>query len=168
MVRSDELWLWQRGGPLSLQIAPAVPGHDWAGAGPSAEVTDVLLGSTSTTPTGSWIELSAAASVAGVTTVYKILRADEWAAAQTTERYQGSVDDLRDGFVHLSTGGQVPGTLDRYFSGETGLMLLAVDAESLGGELRWETSTGGNTYPHYYGALPMAAVTEVTPVKPER
>lgn len=44
VVRSDELWLWQRGGPLLLQIAPAVPSADWAGAGPAAEVTDVILG----------------------------------------------------------------------------------------------------------------------------
>lgn len=101
----------------------------------------------------------------GVTTVYKILRAEEWAAAQTTDRYQGSADDLRDGFVHLSSEGQLPGTLDRHFGGEPGLMLLAVDAESLGAELRWEASAGGEAYPHYYGALPMAAVTEVTPVE---
>jgi uncharacterized protein (DUF952 family) len=103
--------------------------------------------------------------VVSVTTVYKILRADEWAAAQSTERYEGSADDLRDGFVHLSTAVQLPGTLDRHFGGETGLMLLALDAEALGGELRWETSTGGEAYPHYYGALPMAAVTDVTPVR---
>jgi uncharacterized protein (DUF952 family) len=97
--------------------------------------------------------------------VYKILRADEWAAAQNTERYAGSPDDLRDGFVHLSTAAQLPGTLDRHFGGETGLMVLAVDAESLGGDLRWEVSTGGEAYPHFYGALPMTAVTEVTPVR---
>jgi uncharacterized protein (DUF952 family) len=102
-----------------------------------------------------------------VTTVYKVLRADEWAAAQNTERYAGSADDLRDGFVHLSTAAQLPGTLDRYFGGETGLMLLAVDAERLGEELRWEASTGGEAYPHYYAALPMSAVTEATPVRSE-
>jgi predicted cupin superfamily sugar epimerase len=44
VVRSDELWLWQRGGPLSLSIAPAVPGEDWAGAGPGPDMTDLLLG----------------------------------------------------------------------------------------------------------------------------
>ena len=100
-----------------------------------------------------------------MTTVYKILRADEWAAAKASEAYPGSADDLRDGFVHLSTAGQLPGTLDRHFGGETGLMLLAVEAETLGAELRWETSTGGEAYPHYYGALPMNAVTEATPIR---
>ncbi|MFG1921617.1 DUF952 domain-containing protein [Cryptosporangium sp. NPDC048952] len=100
-----------------------------------------------------------------MTTVYKVLRADEWAAAQATERYEGSPDDLRDGFVHLSTATQLPGTLDRFFAGETGLMLLAVDAETLGEELRWEASAGGETFPHYYGPLPMNAITEATPVR---
>ena len=75
--------------------------------------------------------------------------------------------DLRDGFVHLSTAAQLPGTLDRYFGSETGLMLLAVDAETLGDDLRWETNAGGETYPNYYGALPMTAVTEATPVRSE-
>jgi predicted cupin superfamily sugar epimerase len=44
VVRSDELWLWQHGGPLLLQTAVAAPGEDWAGAGPGPEVTDLLLG----------------------------------------------------------------------------------------------------------------------------
>ncbi|EXG80463.1 DUF952 domain-containing protein [Cryptosporangium arvum] len=100
-----------------------------------------------------------------MTTVYKVLRADEWAAAQATEQYEGSPDDLRDGFVHLSTAAQLPGTLDRFFAGETDLMLLAVDTDPLGESLRWESSTGGDPYPHYYGALPMSAVTEATPVR---
>lgn len=99
-----------------------------------------------------------------VTTVYKILRADEWAAAQATDHYEGSPDDLRDGFVHLSTADQVPGTLDRFFRGETGLTVLAVDAGKLGDALRWETNAAGDTFPHHYGPLPMDAVTEATPV----
>ncbi|MFB9320158.1 DUF952 domain-containing protein [Cryptosporangium minutisporangium] len=103
-----------------------------------------------------------------MTTVYKVLRADEWAAAQAVERYEGSPDDLRDGFVHLSTASQLPGTLDRHFGGETGLMLLTVDAEALGDSLRWEASAGGEAYPHYYGALPMSAVTEATPVRSDQ
>ncbi|TQS40791.1 DUF952 domain-containing protein [Cryptosporangium phraense] len=100
-----------------------------------------------------------------MTTVYKVLRADEWAAAQATERYEGSPDDLRDGFVHLSTATQLPGTLDRFFGGETGLWLLAVDAETLGEQLRWEVNADGESFPHYYGPLPMNAITEVTPVR---
>ena len=36
---------------------------------------------------------------------------------------------------------------------------------TLGEELRWEAGTGGEAYPHYYGALPMNAVTEATPVR---
>jgi uncharacterized protein len=46
VVRSDELWLWQGGGPLRLRIAPALPGPEpLGGAGPGPDVTEVLLGS---------------------------------------------------------------------------------------------------------------------------
>jgi uncharacterized protein (DUF952 family) len=100
-----------------------------------------------------------------VTTVYKVLRSDEWAAADGGATFDGSPDDLRDGFIHLSTATQLTNTVDRYFSGETGLILLSVDADALGGGLRWEPSTGGEVYPHYYGALPLSAVTEVSPLR---
>ncbi len=40
-------------------------------------------------------------------------------------------------------------------------MLLSVDAEALGGALRWEPSRQGALFPHLYGPLPLAAVLAV-------
>jgi uncharacterized protein (DUF952 family) len=92
------------------------------------------------------------------TTIYKICRPDEWAAAGRARVFCGSPDDRRDGFIHFSTAAQVPGTLEKYFSGEPGLVLIAVDAGRLGAALKWEPSRGGALFPHLYGDLSLDAV----------
>lgn len=98
------------------------------------------------------------------TTVYKILDEAEWRAAQLTGSYAGSADDLRDGFIHLSTGAQLAGTAARHFAGKTGLVLVALDAVSLGDALEWEPSRGGAPFPHLYGAMPVALARSVVPL----
>jgi uncharacterized protein (DUF952 family) len=92
------------------------------------------------------------------TTIYKIFRADEWRAAQRDGVFRGSPDDLRDGFIHFSSAEQVAGTYERYFSGQNGVVLAAVDADVLGTALKWEPSRGGALFPHLYGDLPLTAV----------
>lgn len=84
---------------------------------------------------------------------YKILRASEWEAFAAAGRFAGSPDDLRDGFVHLSTAAQVEGTLARHFPGEAGLTLLTLDRTRLEPSLRWEASRGGEDFPHLYRPL---------------
>lgn len=76
-------------------------------------------------------------------------------------RFEGSPDDARDGFIHLSAGHQVAGTLAKYFSGQRDLVLLAVDPERLGEGFRWETSRGGELFPHLYGPLDLDHVISV-------
>lgn len=90
-------------------------------------------------------------------TVFKILLKADWAAAQNNGFYQGSGDDLRDGFIHLSTDRQVAGTLKRHFKGQTDLVIVAFCAETLGPELRYEASRNGDLFPHLYAALPASS-----------
>jgi uncharacterized protein (DUF952 family) len=91
-------------------------------------------------------------------TIYKICRAAEWREAEQSGVYRGSADDQRDGFIHLSTVEQTPGTYEKYFAGQTDLLLLAVDPAALGATLKWEVSRGGALFPHIYGDLPLSAV----------
>jgi uncharacterized protein (DUF952 family) len=91
--------------------------------------------------------------------VFKILRIEEWEAAQERGVFSGSEVDLRDGFIHLSTLEQLEGTLARHFAGEAGLKLLEIPADAVRADLKWEPSRGGALFPHLYVDLPLAAVT---------
>jgi uncharacterized protein (DUF952 family) len=96
--------------------------------------------------------------------IFKLCSAGAWAAAQASGTYTGSDDDLRDGFIHLSTREQLAGTLAKHFAGQADLVLVEVDAGALGDALRFEPSRGGALFPHLYGALPTSAERAVTPV----
>ena len=78
--------------------------------------------------------------------------------------FRGSPDDLRDGFIHLSAGDQLAGTLAKHFRGEENLILLAIEDAALGDALKWETSRGGALFPHLYAPLPRSAVTNAMPL----
>ena len=77
----------------------------------------------------------------------------------------GSSDDVRDGFIHLSTLDQLEGTLRRHFAGEDGLVLLEVRADALPSGLQWEASRGGALFPHLYADLPLQIVDRVFTIK---
>lgn len=85
--------------------------------------------------------------------VFKVCLRSEWTAAVDAGRYQGSPDDARDGYIHLSTAGQLPGTVRKYFAGMPDLLVIAFDPARLGDALRWEPSRGGELFPHFYGSL---------------
>ncbi|ETR77231.1 glutathione S-transferase [Afipia sp. P52-10] len=94
-------------------------------------------------------------------TIYKICPASAWREAERQGVYRGSADDKRDGYIHFSTAAQVPGTAAKYFSGQQGLFLVAVDADALGAALRWEPARGGDLFPHLYGDLDVGAVLSI-------
>jgi uncharacterized protein (DUF952 family) len=96
-----------------------------------------------------------------VRTIYKICPASAWREAERQGVYRGSADDARDGFIHFSTAFQVAETARRHFFGQTGLFLIAVDADALGEALRWEVSRNDEKFPHLYGELDLGAVTDV-------
>ena len=93
--------------------------------------------------------------------IYKICPASAWREAERQGVYRGSADDARDGFIHFSTPAQVAETLRKYFHGQTGLFLIAVDADALGDALRWERSRHDQLFPHLYGTLDLGAVLGV-------
>jgi uncharacterized protein (DUF952 family) len=94
-------------------------------------------------------------------TIYKICPASAWREAERQGVYRGSADDARDGFIHFSAASQVTGTARKHFFGQTGLFLIAIDADALGEALRWEPSRNDELFPHLYGELDLGAVTAV-------
>ncbi len=97
--------------------------------------------------------------------VYKIFRAPEWAAFESAGSTAGAPVDLADGFIHFSTAGQAPETAAKHFAGEDGLVLVAVEADRLGTELRWEPSRGGALFPHLYRELDATDVSWTRPLQ---
>ena len=92
---------------------------------------------------------------------YKICPASAWREAERQGVYRGSADDARDGYIHFSTATQVAETAQKFFSGQTGLFLVEVDADALGAALRWERSRNEELFPHLYGELDLGAVTAI-------
>ena len=98
------------------------------------------------------------------TTIYKICPAALWGDAQRAGLFRGAPIDESDGFIHFSTAGQAAETAAKHFAGAVDLMLVAVDAGSLDGALKWEPSRGGDLFPHLYEALPLDAVLWAVPL----
>lgn len=96
--------------------------------------------------------------------VYKILRAEERARLEAEGEIPGAPVDVADGFVHLSSAGQVAATAAKHFAGEEGLVLLALEEAALGPALRWEPSRGGALFPHLHGPLRLADVAWHAPL----
>ncbi len=85
--------------------------------------------------------------------IYKISPAAQWRDAEEAGVFEGAPVDRADGFIHFSTAGQVVETAAKHFAGQGDLLLVAVDAATLGDALRWEVSRGGALFPHLYAPL---------------
>lgn len=96
--------------------------------------------------------------------IYKICERGLWREAERAGVFAGAAVDLEDGFIHFSTAGQAAETAARHFAGKADLLLVAVEAEALGDDLRYEPSRGGALFPHLYAPLPLSAVRWVRPL----
>jgi uncharacterized protein (DUF952 family) len=107
--------------------------------------------------------MTADSSLLVTETLHHLAEPDTWAAALANDGgYVPSAFEL-EGFIHLSSGQQVGPTFGRYYADRTNLVLLTVDAShpTVVEHLKWESSTGGELFPHLYAHLPLDAVVEV-------
>ena len=87
-----------------------------------------------------------------------------WAAFEASGTSEQSTRDLtlaEEGFIHCSYADQVDGTLARYYADLDEVVVVTLDPELLGAEVKVE-----NGFPHVYGPLPLAAVVDVTRRRP--
>lgn len=96
--------------------------------------------------------------------IYKIFRAEEWDAFQSDGTTKGAPIDLTDGYIHFSTAAQAAETAAKHFTGAEGLVLLALEADTLGDKLAWEPSRGGALFPHLYRAISLDDVLWAKPL----
>jgi uncharacterized protein (DUF952 family) len=88
--------------------------------------------------------------------IFKVMSTRAWQTALKDGVFAGSVDDLRDGFIHLSARHQIRVTLAKHYRNAADLVLIAYNPSDLGPDLKWEVSRGGDVFPHLYAPLPAA------------
>jgi uncharacterized protein (DUF952 family) len=84
---------------------------------------------------------------------------EDWAAFQGAGRSTVSTRGRtleQEGFVHCSFPDQVDGVIEGFFGDLPQVVVLTLDPERVGSEVRIE---GG--FPHLYGVLPLEAVVDV-------
>lgn len=91
-------------------------------------------------------------------TIYKIFRRPEWDAFRAAGETAGAPVDIADGYIHFSTAAQVAETAARHFGTESDLVLVAINPDRLGPDLKWEPSRGGALFPHLYRRLSLKDV----------
>ena len=97
--------------------------------------------------------------------IYHITSQKKWLAALEFGEY---LDEslANEGFIHCSSRTQVEATANRYFSGQTGLVLLEIDPALCASEIRYEIS-GDELFPHIYGPLNLDAMKDVFAFDPD-
>ena len=102
-----------------------------------------------------------------MTLIYHIAEAADWEQARRDGQYAMSTRGrtlAEEGFIHAATAEQVPVVAAAYYQGVPDLLLLVIDPERVGPELRYEQVPGQpDPYPHIYGPLNLDAVLETRP-----
>ena len=102
--------------------------------------------------------------------IYHIATAPDWAQARRTGRYTRSTRDrtlAEEGFIHASAAGQVALVANAYYLGVPDLVVLVIDPDRVGPEIRYELVPGSDApYPHIYGPLNTDAVVSTRPLEP--
>ena len=102
--------------------------------------------------------------------IYHIALAGDWEQAVEDGQYRISTRGLtlaEVGFIHSSTAAQVAAVANAYYKGAADLLLLVIDTDRVGAEIRWEDVPGSEApYPHIYGPLNTDAVIETRPFEP--
>ena len=96
--------------------------------------------------------------------IYHVVQDILWKTALSQGFYEA--DSLAaEGFIHASREEQVAGVLDRYYKGQTDLVLLHIDESKLTAELKYEFASSVNeSFPHIYGRLNTNAVVKAVPL----
>ena len=95
--------------------------------------------------------------------IFKIFRPSEWQLMHINGTTNGAPIDVTDGYIHFSTAAQIAETAARHFADAGDLMVLALEADSLGKDLKWEPSRGGQLFPHLYREMLLSDILWARP-----
>jgi uncharacterized protein (DUF952 family) len=100
--------------------------------------------------------------------ILHITHKEEWTSAQQRGFYiTPSLES--EGFIHCSTPSQVVAVAERFYAGQSGLVLLMIDPGSLKAQVKFEPGSDkpDELFPHIYGSLNLDAVTRVLDFDPD-
>ena len=98
------------------------------------------------------------------TSIVHICPRQDWQAAEQSGMYRAESLE-QAGFIHCSRPEQVVQVANRYYHGQTGMVLLWIEPQKVQAEMRWEAADG-DTFPHIYGPLNIDAVYAVDDFPP--
>ncbi|MCJ8281974.1 MAG: DUF952 domain-containing protein [Rivularia sp. ALOHA_DT_140] len=93
-------------------------------------------------------------------TIFHITSRQDWEKARLEGVYHAYSLET-EGFIHCSTAAQVVRTANLWFKHQTDLLLLFIDSDKVKSEIRYDTVTENEKFPHIYGALNNDAVFKV-------
>lgn len=92
--------------------------------------------------------------------IYHVTTLKEWEQAKLNGEYKPSQFE-QEGFIHCSVEQQIPGVLDRFYKGQTGLVKLKIEKTKLQRPLLFELAADlDELFPHIYGSLNLDSVVE--------
>ena len=93
--------------------------------------------------------------------IYHVVTEANWQKALQQGFYEAE-SLAKEGFIHTSKAEQVPGVLERYYKGQSNLLLLHIDETRLTAPLKYELAPSVNEqFPHIFGKLNIDAVTRI-------
>jgi uncharacterized protein (DUF952 family) len=93
--------------------------------------------------------------------IYHVVTAANWQNALQQGFYEADSLAL-EGFIHTSKAEQVAGVLQRYYKGQSNLLLLHIDETKLTAPLKYELAPSVNeAFPHIFGRLNLDAVVKI-------
>ena len=96
--------------------------------------------------------------------IYHIADSNHWEQAQLTGFY--APPSLHtEGFIHCSEADQLEETANFHFNSFEDILLLYIDTTKLEPELKYESSSRGQKFPHIYGPLNIESVVKSKKVK---
>jgi uncharacterized protein (DUF952 family) len=98
--------------------------------------------------------------------ILHITRRQAWDRARGGDVYRADSLDS-EGFLHCSHPEQLVRVANTFFAGQSGLVVLCIDAGKVQPAIKDESRPGSpETFPHIYGALNLDAVVDVVPLEP--
>lgn len=92
--------------------------------------------------------------------IYHIVLPETWGKYKDETEYEAE-SLATEGFIHCSYKNQLDEVLERYYKDAEKVLILHINSHFLTAKLISEPSTGGEFYPHVYGAINRTAIVDV-------